>query len=92
MEDSSLGLLNTFLPIPLPRLLASGTQQLLIAACTGDVAALEQAGEGDGEGPNELVFRHGWTVLHEACQWGQVGVVQELLQQGGADLCRRVSA
>ena len=76
-------------PSPTPRLLASGSQELLIAACTGDVERLQEV-EGEGEGPNALVFLHDWTVLHEACQWGQVGVVQELLQQGGVNLCKQV--
>ena len=46
--------------------------------------------EEEGEELNALVFLHDWTVLHEACQWGQVGVVQELLRQGGVNLCRQV--
>ena len=67
-----------------PRLLASGSQDLLVAACTGDVERVRE------EGVNSLVFLYDWTVLHEACQWGQVGVVQELLRQGGVNICKQV--
>ena len=70
------------------RLLASGANCLLVAACEGDTESILKLVEEEGISPSHE-FSHGITPLHEACDGGHVEATKLLIELG-ADVNKQV--
>ena len=70
------------------RILASGANRLLMAACEGDNESILKLVEEEGVSPSHE-FSHGITPLHEACEGGHIKAT-ELLIELGADVNKQV--
>lgn len=69
-------------------MLASGANQLLVAASEGDIEMICKLVEEEKISPSHE-FQHGITALHEACEGGHVQASQLLLDLG-ADVNKQV--
>ena len=64
------------------RLLATGSNCLLVAACANDPAHIIQLVTVEGLAVDTEFFRNGYTTLHQACEIGFEEVVSTLLDLG----------
>ena len=74
--------------IPCDRLLACGTDRLLVAASLGDEELIERLVQSEGVSPSHE-FKHGLTALHESCDAGHLPATN-LLVDLGADVNKQV--
>ena len=64
-----------------PRLLATGVNKLMVAACTGDSDSIRSLVNEEGFSPSHE-FQQGVTALHEACEGGHEECVAVLIELG----------